>query len=129
MRTCVSDVASVGPRNGDRVWLLTPGSLLQILGNVLQVPICEILFLKLDSRNQLGLLGLYQPPCCIATTMPSLRAGPEVAQEFIATMIAMGLSQVIHIALFVMVYSMLRLRPWSSLGSRELLRHWIILCP
>lgn len=36
----------------------------------LQDPSCEILFLKLGCRDQWRLLLLYQPPCCIAISLP-----------------------------------------------------------
>lgn len=34
--------------------------------------ICEILFIKLNARDQLGLLLLYQSPCCTATPVLEL---------------------------------------------------------
>lgn len=67
----------------------TPGqvgrqwSVLAFRGLALQVSGCEILFLKLDSWDQLGLLLLYQPPCCMATFLPELlEAISGLAVEF-----------------------------------------------
>lgn len=81
---------------------------------------CEIQYLKLGSQDQLGVLLLYQSPCCIATSLLELLEAilqlamefsrlmilenfnllslvlvSEVAQEFMTTMVAMGLTQII----------------------------------
>lgn len=81
---------------------------------------CELLFFKLGSRNQLGFFPLYQSPCCIATSqpklldfnpglavefsrlmvledfnLPSLGVRSESAWEFLATLTAVGPSQII----------------------------------
>uniref|UniRef100_A0A2D4IEU1 Endonuclease/exonuclease/phosphatase domain-containing protein n=1 Tax=Micrurus lemniscatus lemniscatus TaxID=129467 RepID=A0A2D4IEU1_MICLE len=81
---------------------------------------CESLLLKLDSKVQLGLLLTYLPPSCIATALPalleviaglavefprlmvlgdfnlpSLSEHSEVAQEFVASMATMDLTQII----------------------------------
>lgn len=87
-----------------------------------QVPSCETLFLRFGSRDQLVLLLLYQPLCCIAASLPRLLTlsvdlameflrlivlgdfnlpflegrGSEVAWDYMETITFMGLSQVIH---------------------------------
>lgn len=44
---------------------------------------CQILFLKLGSWNQVGLLLLHRPPCCLATPLPELlEAVSGLAVEF-----------------------------------------------
>lgn len=91
-------------------------SLVTFRGLALQISGCESLFLKLSSQDQLALLLVYQPPCCKQTpcmrssllsvefprlmvlgdfNLSSLGLSSEVAQEFMATMMAMGLSQII----------------------------------
>lgn len=80
----------------------------------------QTLFLKMGSQDQLGLLLTLQPPCCIAMSLPksleaisgisilflkrmvlndfslpSLSLASEVAQEFMISMMVMGLPQII----------------------------------
>lgn len=80
-------------------------SLTAIRGSAPQLLCCEILFLRVGSRDHLGLLILYQSPCyCLSSwtarfvmefprimvlgdfNLPSLKVGLEVAWEITETM-------------------------------------------